>query len=165
MARHRYTDEDIAAAVEQSESVTGVMRLLGIKPAGGSHFHISKRIKGLGLDTSHFTGVAHNRGKTFLNRRKPADDILVLRHDLGQRARPHLLRRALLEVNVPLVCAECGTGDAWNGRPLTLHIDHINGDSLDCRRENLQFLCPNCHSQTPSFCRRMTARGNGSTAA
>ena len=165
MARYRYTDEDISAAVNQSESIAGVMRLLGIKPAGGSHFHISRRITSLGLDTSHFTGEAHNRGKTFPNRRKTAEEILVKRHDVDRRARPHLLRRALLEVGIPPVCAACGTGDAWNGRPLTLHVDHINGDSLDCRRENLQFLCPNCHSQTPSFCRKMTARGNGSTAA
>jgi hypothetical protein len=165
MVRYRYTDEDVALAVEQSESVAGVMRLLGIKPAGGSHFHISKRIKKLGLDTSHFTGQGHNKGKTFHAHRKSADEILVERHDLGRRAKPHLLRRALLEVGIPHMCAECGTHDTWNGRPLTLYVDHINGDSLDCRLENLQFLCPNCHSQTPNFCRKMAARHEGSTAA
>ena len=49
-------------------------------------------------------------------------------------------------------CASCGSGKVWNGKPLTLHLDHVNGDTTDNRVENLRFLCPNCHSQTPTYC-------------
>lgn len=45
------------------------------------------------------------------------------------------------------VCAVCGLEEEWQGRPLSLHLDHINGDAQDNRLENLQVLCPNCHSQ------------------
>ncbi len=45
----RYSDADIAAAVATSVSIAEVMRKIGMKPAGGSHFHLSKRIKRLGL--------------------------------------------------------------------------------------------------------------------
>jgi len=45
MTKYRYTDEQLAAAVAQSTSIAGVLRILGIKPAGGSHFNISKCIQ------------------------------------------------------------------------------------------------------------------------
>ena len=45
----------------------------------------------------------------------------------------------------------CGQGPSWNGRPLVLQVDHINGDPLDNRQENIRFICPNCHTQTENF--------------
>jgi len=51
-------------------------------------------------------------------------------------------------------CAECSNNGIWNGKPITLEIDHINGDNNDNRLENLRVLCPNCHSQTPTFRRK-----------
>lgn len=45
----------------------------------------------------------------------------------------------------------CGIGNEWNGKPLTLQLDHINGDHSDNRLENLRILCPNCHSQTSTW--------------
>lgn len=52
------------------------------------------------------------------------------------------------------ICAECKLAAVWNGRPLSLHLDHINGDSGDNRLRNLRLLCPNCHSQTPTYAGR-----------
>lgn len=46
---------------------------------------------------------------------------------------------------------QCGLTDTWNGNPIVLQLDHINGDCLDNRKENLRVLCPNCHSQTNTF--------------
>lgn len=53
----------------------------------------------------------------------------------------------------------CGAGDTWNGAPLGMIIDHINGDATDNRRENLRLLCPNCDSQLPTY--KSRNRGNG----
>lgn len=39
----------------------------------------------------------------------------------------------------------------WNGKPITLQLDHINGVGDDNRIENLRVICPNCHSQTDTF--------------
>lgn len=48
-------------------------------------------------------------------------------------------------------CAWCGLTNTYNGKPLTLQLDHINGINNDNRLENLRFLCPNCHSQTETW--------------
>ncbi len=49
------------------------------------------------------------------------------------------------------LCAKCGLGPAWHGEDLTLQLDHIDGDSDNWERENLQILCPNCHFQTSTW--------------
>lgn len=142
----KYTKEVLQEAVSNSFSVQSVMKTLGLRITGGGHSHISKRIRDLEIDTSHFTGQAHSKGKTS-PRRKTADEILILGSEFGYRSKPHQLRRAMIEIGVDSSCALCYTGDQWNGRPLTLEVDHIDGRSWDNRKENLRFLCPNCHSQ------------------
>lgn len=51
-------------------------------------------------------------------------------------------------------CEKCRLEPLWNGDKLTLHIDHINGDRTNNHVDNLRFLCPNCHSQTSTYCAR-----------
>ena len=48
--------------------------------------------------------------------------------------------------------AGCTTKGEWLGKKITLQVDHLNGNWLDDRIENVRFLCPNCHSQTEGFC-------------
>lgn len=62
-----------------------------------------------------------------------------------------LKMRLVNEQRLEYKCALCGNEGMWNNLPLTLELDHINGQHLDHRIENLRFLCPNCHSQTPTF--------------
>jgi DNA-binding transcriptional ArsR family regulator len=62
-----------------------------------------------------------------------------------------LKRRLIKEGVLENKCLWCGI-HTWRGRELVLQLDHVNGDSSDNRRENLRLLCPNCHSQTETFC-------------
>jgi Zn finger protein HypA/HybF involved in hydrogenase expression len=50
-------------------------------------------------------------------------------------------------------CERCGIAD-WRGNPLSFALHHVNGDRHDNRLENLEIMCPNCHSQTDNFARR-----------
>jgi 5-methylcytosine-specific restriction endonuclease McrA len=83
-----------------------------------------------------------------------------------RRTKGARLASAILCVGLyPYVCAECRQPPEWNGKPLVLQVHHINGDPTDSRPENLQFLCPNCHTQTDTFAGRNCDRtmGNGVT--
>ncbi len=69
---------------------------------------------------------------------------------------PGWRRRRVLEEQKSQ-CALCKIGE-WCGKPLSLHLDHINGDRFDNSRENVRMICPNCHSQTETYCSRNIKR-------
>ena len=58
-------------------------------------------------------------------------------------------KRLLIERNY--TCEECGCSNEYNGKPLSLELEHVDGNSKNNKIENLKILCPNCHSQTPTF--------------
>ncbi|MDT7538768.1 MAG: hypothetical protein QOI82_2353 [Actinomycetota bacterium] len=151
-ARRKYSDAELRQAVTVSQSMAEVMRRLDIKLTGGSYSHLRRRIRAANLDTSHFLGQAINRGKP--GRRRPASEILVVLPPGSPRPAGHLLKRAMIECEVPYECALCGLGPLWQGRVLNLAVDHIDGDYLNGLLDNLRFLCPNCHAQTSTWCRR-----------
>jgi Zn finger protein HypA/HybF involved in hydrogenase expression len=152
MTTKRYSDDDLIRAVETSFSVMEVMRTLGIRMAGGSHSHISRRISKMGLDTTHFKRQAHNKGKPSVNKRA-ASEILVILPEGSNRPKGYRLSRALKESGVEYQCSMCLL-ISWMGKSITLEVDHIDGDWLNNKIDNLRFLCPNCHSQTSTFSRR-----------
>lgn len=64
-----------------------------------------------------------------------------------RKVRDRVLRENLL----PYFCKICGQGPEWNGKPMALDLDHVNGNNTDNRLENLRFLCGNCHRQTATW--------------
>lgn len=150
MAKKRtWTDEQLIIAVQNNHSIAGVIGALGLVPAGGNYQTISRHIRRLQLDTSHFTGQRHLKGKANpWVKRRPLSEILVENSDYTTT---HHLRIRLIKEHVLInSCYECGIS-TWQGKPLSLHLDHINGVRTDNRIENLRLLCPNCHSQTPTY--------------
>ncbi|MER6109894.1 HNH endonuclease [Streptomyces hirsutus] len=152
MRRTRPASDELRAAVTVSTSMAEVLSRLGRPDNTSQRAMVRSWIAEEQLSTTHFLGQAHRRGKPSSNPVKSAEDILV-QHSNKHRTRTPQLRRALREIGVLDCCATCGIGPNWRGMPMTLEIDHINGDWRDDRRENLRLLCPNCHAITSTWCR------------
>lgn len=101
------------------------------------------------------TGKTKGSGKSTaklieFNRSRKFDNSLVFVQESGY-PRHRLKERIINEDLLPYICACCGMGDIWNGLPLSLQLDHINGINNDNRITNLRFLCPNCHTQQQTY--------------
>lgn len=149
----KYTKEVLEPIVLESVSYSDVIRKLGIKWSGGQQQNIKQRIKLYGLDISHFlgqganSGILHKGGTPKVHWSK----ILVILNKGSMRQKTIKLRRALIESGREYKCERCHNTGKWLGCSLTLQVDHINKDWLDNRKENLRFLCPNCHTQTEGW--------------
>lgn len=143
----KWTKDILENAVVSNTSLAGVLRHLGFSSySGGTSSHIRSRIEYYGISTDHFKHPCNGEAS---NRRLKPEEILVK----GSTTRVHTrqLRRALLESGVPYVCAACGQPPEWQGKPLVLQVDHIDGDWSNNIKDNLRFLCLHCHSQTSTF--------------
>ena len=101
---------------------------------------IWRRCKKLGLE---FKNGGTNHAQISMH------EILAGKHGYYPR---HKLKKRIIKENIlEYTCAEC-SNNTWRGKPISLHLDHINGIPTDHRLENLRFMCPNCHSQTVTYC-------------
>lgn len=146
--RHSFTLEELTLAIRSSFSIAEVCRRLNIKPCGGNYRTIHKLIDENSIDTNHFLGQGWNKGlKKVINKPKPLSEILTENsYYSSDKLKKRLFRENLKEHK----CEICGLSE-WNGKELSLELHHINGNPTDNRIENLQILCPNCHSQTDTY--------------
>jgi 5-methylcytosine-specific restriction endonuclease McrA len=98
---------------------------------------------------------AVKRGELKAKARRIPLHVLLATSTSRKAVKWRLLEAGLLQN----VCQDCGLRE-WLGKPITMHIDHINGVKDDHRLENLRMLCPNCHSQTPTYGGRNAKRNN-----
>lgn len=151
---HSVPDAEFIAAVREGTSAQSVMERLGRPVSGNGYNNVQRRVRRLGLDTSHWR---RNRPGTENQwTRRPLAEWLV--PGMWVTNRPSIKRRLIEAGLLAERCAVCDAPPFWNGRPLTLVLDHINGVPDDWRVENLRFVCPNCNAQLPTHCGRNARR-------
>lgn len=130
-----YSDDQVVAAAKQVRSIAGLLKKLGLKPAGGNYANMKKTLQRLDVDTSHFTGQGWNKEKQL--------------KDWSQYSRvssfkPHLIKERGHK------CELCKLSE-WIEEPIALEVHHIDGDRTHNELSNLQLLCPNCHATTHNW--------------
>ena len=150
MSLKNVNEEQLRELVKKNHSIGGVLKDLGMAPDGSNYKSFKAKIKKWNIDNSHFTGRGHLKGKTHTYTAKIPLEKILIENSLYQ-ATSRLSKRLVKEKILEYKCSECDI-NTWKNKDLSLHLDHINGINTDNRIENLRLLCPNCHSQTETYC-------------
>lgn len=146
--------EELEEAVSNSQSYTDTLRRLGLGIAGCNMKSLRTAIRQNGISVDHFE-VDFSKKNSAMATATSREDVLENWEKLLSGERRKDLKSATLLALMKYdgrayECTECGV-EEWRGNTIRLHVDHIDGDRLNNTRENLRFLCPNCHSQTDTF--------------
>lgn len=158
----KYTKEQLENACLKAKSYRTVLNQLGLKEAGGNYATIKKKIEEFQIDISHFTGRGWNAGLKFKpNPAIPLCDILI--SDSNYQS-SKLRKRLLKEGYFDHKCYNCNLTE-WMGSPITLELEHIDGNHSNNSIDNLTLLCPNCHALTPTWRGRKLKLGSALSSA
>jgi hypothetical protein len=153
----KYTKEGLQEAANKCFSFRQMLLIFNLKETGGNYANIQNRCKEFNVDTSHFFGMAWNRKEhpAFSKNGKPLDEFFVKGDKKADstKVKNRLINNGLREYK----CERCGIYE-WCGGRIVIELHHLNGDPSDNRLDNLQLLCPNCHSQTHNYCKKSELR-------
>lgn len=144
----KMSDVDFMAMVKSSVSVGDICRKLSGRKGGSIFSNIKRRIDMMHIATPHFIDCRDGKHNTSY----VSKNEFLQRLQRGSFIDPKWMKRKLIEFSfVKNECSECGQQPIWNNKPLTIHLDHIDGDFLNNEISNLRMLCPHCHTQTPTY--------------
>lgn len=145
------SDEKFSNLVKNSKTMSELLKQFGMENKGGNYKTCKRRIVELQVDTSHFLSRTQSSNWA---RKITKDDVLKKLTKNSNCNRTDLKKRLVKFDIIKYQCAKCENNGVWENKKLTLQLEHKNGISNDNRIENLEFLCPNCHSQTDTFAGR-----------
>lgn len=139
--------QDLEKIIKESSSKGEVLKKLNMAASGANYKTLRRKIETLKIDISHFDkNLNRIRGK-----RSKIPIELCLVENSSYSYSNNLKTKLLKEGYLKYECVICKNSGEWQGKKISLHLDHINGIRNDNRLENLRILCPNCHSQTETY--------------
>lgn len=143
--------DTLQSVISKSSSYSEVLRSFDLRVAGCNLRTLKEVISSYSLDV---TGLDDRRKSAYLERntsnsRKSSDSYDGIKNKNFSSVRKYIIKNKLLEYKCQI--PECGNIGIHCGKPLTLELDHIDGDRHNNELDNLRFLCPSCHSQTETF--------------
>jgi hypothetical protein len=151
----RFTEAQLREAIADSLNWTDVMRRLNRCLTGDSRKTAMKYAEFWGISTAHFDPNAARR-RSAQTRAIPLEDVLV--ENSTYTSRGNLKKRLYVAGLKQPRCELCDQSELWNGRPMSLILDHINGKRNDNRIKNLRIVCPNCAATLDTHCGRNLPR-------
>lgn len=144
MNKYEWNISKITNAVKESINFTEVLDKLGVSIHGNNYKTLRNILDTNNIDYSHFTGRAREAANTYIEAAK------YLNTD--KKIKTSKLKNKLIKENIiENKCDVCGL-TTWLNKPIVLQLHHIDGNPSNNSLENLQLLCPNCHSQTDNYC-------------
>ena len=131
------TEQEIKDAISNSASMAQAADSLGLAFSTFKRYAVKYNV----YDASNQAG----KGTTKI-KKKLSDVFSGKVHMVTSNLRVRLIREGFKTHE----CEECGISE-WNGKTISLELDHVSGIRSDNSLENLKLLCPNCHSQTHTF--------------
>ena len=142
---------DLRKIVSESLTYVNVLRYFGLSDQGSNGRTLKRRLDEERINYDHIKNASlSEKGFKSSPQKRDLQDLLRKGSSIRSKSlKLRLLREGLLIYKC--YNSKCLITESWLGSPLTLQLDHVNGDRTDNRLENLRLLCPNCHSQTDTF--------------
>ena len=144
--KHKYSENQLRDAISSATSVRQALINLGVSSKGGNYKVVHKAIEKYNINTSHFLGCAHARGKKLSPRTNTQDYLQNIKPINSYRLKHRLIKEKIFEP----CCSNCKNYN-WLGNSIPPELDHIDGNSENNTLTNLRLLCPNCHALTSTY--------------
>lgn len=156
--RRRYSKEEFVDAWQSANSIAEALRKIGLSTAAANYDVVKATAKELGLNTDHMLGQASSGDKLRGRQNVPIEVYLSNKRRInGTTLKRKLLSLGLLENRC--YNTDCPSPEPmWRGEYLVLQMDHIDGNKYNNNLDNLRILCPNCHTQTETYCANRRTR-------
>lgn len=148
-----FTPAELQFLLDTSNSYSDLLRKLSMNPKGGNPETLKKIITEYNLDETKLNENRSNllRQNANLTHKKISMTLQDVFDGKYTKVQSGKLLDMLVNENIKEYKCECCGISSWNDKPLRLQLHHKDGNHNNNNLNNLQILCPNCHTQTDNY--------------